>query len=683
MLYPDMRPMDPIPSGGGAPKPKPSSYLPTYITVYINKPDPSSAEPPIPNDIVAVLSPASSDQPAYVDRQARPDAHRDSDRATEEQAQSMPEYLPDLEAASETAGVNLGNVTSHEDLFLSMDAVDLSYYFSMQEYELVREVATCLRHEKLIHFFLDDPRACLKLFPTYTWDDEADGAAEEFIQWYVDRFRTELEEQRDIARSGPAFGAAKDTIERWRKDLTNDAREVVIAIDLRTGETLFVRYGDEHSVSLQDKQKELVEDRYIALLHHHPNRGAASLADLDAADWLKAEFLLVSNQDGTLHRYARVGETMIPLEPTRNPEYAAPVNPLETAAADAAYLAQTLLEIGNPPEMVMRQEQVAAEIEISGQFRAYGNQWYADERRGEIETYMNYDFTENPQSFRVLGRSTLNPSLVQIEVSYPSLYQVHHQWVNIEDLEGNFRISGSDLESVPFKYPLRSFVVDETLDIELIAEDPTWPNKSGVGVRSRDFNPVDSTETFLLQSPTIGPDVRVEFVATDHKDLGNFVVISFPASVLKENDIVMQELAFDENHRPDKWLDDGRVFIAFAHLSDWEESGLQRPQPNTIINTPEKGIIGMTGRTGTKVNHLDLSVMYYGSAEDGTQQMRTGLAAVRSNQTSVDYYFGLAGRSNLVGRTELYAENLDPVRIWPELDVLRRAEYGRGESIYN
>ena len=50
------------------------------------------------------------------------------------------------------------------------------------------------------------------------------------------------------------------------------------------------------------------------------------------------------------------GEAMIPLEPTRNPEYAAPVNPLETEAADAAYLAQTLLEMGNAPEMVMREE---------------------------------------------------------------------------------------------------------------------------------------------------------------------------------------------------------------------------------------------------------------------------------------------------------------------------------------
>ena len=90
-----------------------------------------------------------------------------------------------------------------------------------------------------------------------------------------------------------------------------------------------------------------------------------SLADLSTAVWLKAEILLVVNPDGTLHRYARVGEALIPLEPTRNPEYAAPVDPLETLAADVAYLLQTWSEIGNPPEAVMRQGETSAVIEVS------------------------------------------------------------------------------------------------------------------------------------------------------------------------------------------------------------------------------------------------------------------------------------------------------------------------------
>ena len=108
-----------------------------------------------------------------------------------------------------------------------------------------------------------------------------------------------------------------------------------------------------------------MEGRNVALLHHHPNNSEVSLADLDAAEWLQAEFLLVTNPDGTLHRYAWIGETLIPLEPTSHPEYVAPVDPLETAAADAAYLAQTMSERGNPPERVMEQGEEVVEIKMA------------------------------------------------------------------------------------------------------------------------------------------------------------------------------------------------------------------------------------------------------------------------------------------------------------------------------
>ena len=116
---------------------------------------------------------------------------------------------------------------------------------------------------------------------------------------------------------------------------------------------------------------------------------------------------------------------MAALAPLRRPELAAPVDPLETVAAELAYLMQSASEIGNPPEMVMRQGEAPVVVEVSGSFRAYGNQWDADARRHEIETFMNYDFTANPRTFSVLGRSALNPSLVQIEVRFPSLYQVY------------------------------------------------------------------------------------------------------------------------------------------------------------------------------------------------------------------------------------------------------------------
>ncbi len=421
------------------------------------------------------------------------------------------------------------------------------------------------------------------------------------------------------------------------------------------------------------------------MIHNHPNNSPASFADLGGAAWLAAELLIVVGSEGDQHIYARRGDEFETLAPIHNPDIVAPVDPLETAVDSIAHWIQSLRELGNPPEMVFEQGETTAVIEVSGAFRAYGNQWYADERREDVKTYMNYDFTDNPREFKVLARSSLNQSLVMIEVRYREQYQLYRQWINLEDLEGNFRLYGNDLETVPIEYPLRSFVANETLDVELIGEDPAWRDKSGVGVLSRDLNEYGSTTPFLLQSPTIGPDMIVEFVATGHASLGNYVVISFPASVIQENETVMQRLAGDPNHDPSQWREDGRIFIAFAHLSDWEEFGLQRPQPGAHIDSLEKGIIGMTGKTGTEANHLDLSVVYYGSRDEGTRQMAAALSGVRGNRTSADYYFGLAKRSNFVAKPNppyLYAENIDPIWIWPELDELQAAENSEEESIY-
>ena len=164
-------------------------------------------------------------------------------------------------------------------------------------------MAISLLREKLILHHLDDPPEYLKHFATYTWDEESDVAAEAFIQWYVERFRPELERQREQDWSG---GAEKD-IEYWIRDVANDERETVIVVDLETGETLFIRYGDRDSVTMQNLQRKLAQGRKIAVIHNHPNNTGASLADLSAAAWLDADLLIIVNPDGRLHRYARRG----------------------------------------------------------------------------------------------------------------------------------------------------------------------------------------------------------------------------------------------------------------------------------------------------------------------------------------------------------------------------------------
>lgn len=167
----------------------------------------------------------------------------------------------------------------------------------------------------------------------------------------MERFKTELEQQRDYILSLDALS----DIEYWIREVANDERETVIVYDLDTGETLFVRYGDRDSVTMQDWHQRLAEGRNIVVIHNHPNNSGASPADLSAAAWLDAEHMLIVNPDGTVRRHQKIGGEIVELKPLHYADIVAPVDPLETALHAIAYGIQTLLEFGNPPEMVFEQ----------------------------------------------------------------------------------------------------------------------------------------------------------------------------------------------------------------------------------------------------------------------------------------------------------------------------------------
>ena len=267
------------------------------------------------------------------------------------QQESKPDRLPDLVAEPEDSLPDRDDIRSGDDIFLNMSAVDLSYYMSAQHDDLVRGVAISLRHEKFILSYLEDPLEYLKHFAEYGWDEESDEEAEKFIQWYVERFRPELERQREYSWSLDALSG----LEYWIREVANDERESVIVYDLEAGETLFVRYGDRDSVTMQTLHQKLAEGRNIVVIHNHPNNSGASLADLSAAAWLDAEYMMIVNPDGTVHRHQRIGDNMVELEPIHNPDYVAPADPQETAMDSIAYWIQSLREIGNPPEAVFEQ----------------------------------------------------------------------------------------------------------------------------------------------------------------------------------------------------------------------------------------------------------------------------------------------------------------------------------------
>lgn len=78
---------------------------------------------------------------------------------------------------------------------------------------------------------------------------------------------------------------------------------------------------------------------------------------ISSAAWLDAEWLLVVNPDGKVHRNQKVDGALVELEPWHFPEFAAPVDLVETVLHTIAYGIQTAREIGNPAEMVMQHEE--------------------------------------------------------------------------------------------------------------------------------------------------------------------------------------------------------------------------------------------------------------------------------------------------------------------------------------
>ena len=184
---------------------------------------------------------------------------------------------------------------------------------------------------------------------------------------------------------------------------------------------------------------------------------------------------------------------------------------------------------------------------------------------------------------------------------------------------------------------------------------------SKVGLISHDCNKIEDIYTpFQVQSPVVGPDVRVEFVvpvdSNDTTTLGNYVVISFPASVYLENETIMRNWPSGPNHPSNLWQEDGRIFIAYGHLSEINHEDIY---PGQIIDRQEKAIIGKTGNTGL-INpwpnneyfnqHLDLAIVYFGSNMPG--EMEKALQRYRSDFDDAQSFFRYGSTQHFVTASE-------------------------------
>ncbi|MCY3833065.1 MAG: hypothetical protein OXG85_08605, partial [Chloroflexi bacterium] len=318
-LRPDMQPPDKTPSAGTPTRPKPQLQEPTVPLVVFTAFDAATAEE-LSRRLQNTAHPAdnppppshSQPPPTYQSDIADYEARQEERLGIHSAAHDRGQTIFDVQTLEpETTTQDLEVAWSSEQPWLSLNAAEMSDYFSAQEDKLVREVAISLQHEKFILHHLEDPLEYLKIFAEYGWDEESDEVAEEFIQWYVERFRPELEQQWDDILAGDA----QSDLEYWIRNVANDERESVIVYDLETGETLFVRFGDRDSVTLQEWHQKLTEGRNIIVIHNHPNNSGASVADLSGAVWLDAEWLLVVNPDGTLHRHQKIDGEIVELKP--------------------------------------------------------------------------------------------------------------------------------------------------------------------------------------------------------------------------------------------------------------------------------------------------------------------------------------------------------------------------------
>ena len=500
------------------------------------------------------------------------------------------------------------------------------------------------------------------------------------------------------------FAHADSTpVETIAQDLGNNTREGLVIMDAGSGNVVLNKTGvrgpgGQQYVGLQDYEVEALRGLDLIFVHNHTNDTGASKDDLLSAFDAGAKLLIVITPQGQEFVYIRGRYGMVEVRDAKASYKVGPATLDETIALANKSAEQAAAYRDDPPEYVFRQEELRSiGIEVSGILRVYKQETFV---RGVDSPHMTYEISDTPGQFRYLRTSDSGNGAFLIEIDNEDY------WIDTLDPDAEFAIvpfvehenypaqtSGQiiatgapDPTATPIGYVLQSFVVDRKVDIELTIYS-TWEDRTGgKGLLSRDFNPLGTMKEFELQSPVIGPDVRVELVSRvgrDDKGLGNYVVISFPASVYEGNEDIMQRLAKDPKHNPNEWREGGRIFIGFAHLSVIDED----IQPGANLNTAAKAMIGWTGNTAQGKNfvtHLDLSLAYFGP----TRWNKTGFAEAEAymarNRSEVNNYMVFPIRSNLNSGPvshSVYGENLDPIWVWPALDELGQAKNERGERI--
>ena len=550
-------------------------------------------------------------------------------------------------------------------------------------------------------------------YAEWGWDDLSSARALQVLELVRQSDWDERLEQAD-----------SEYVEAVGQDLANDWIEGLVIIDAGSGnivlnKTGVVGAGGQQYVGLQDYEVEAFKGIDLIFVHNHTEDVGASVDDLNSAFDAGAKLLIVITRNGREFVYVRGRDRMVLVRDETASYEVGPPTLDETIELAIKSAKQAVAYQDDPPEHVFLQEEQFVVLRANGDLRVYEDEEAV--LRGDDDASTVWPLSSDRFGFRVLDQNPSLPYLVKIEVAGNEF------WIDLRDSDAELEFRRVDLASTPFlsqraqvseqKYDntsldflsaLTEALNPQPISVEhgdsatgtppehvlqsIVGDDEEVPvemsfrpyDASGVGLISQDYNKItDIYRPFQVQSPVVGPDVRVEFVVpaeSNDTTLGNYVVISFPASVYLVDKIIMQSLSMDLNHAPSQWREDGRIFVAYGHLSVVYTKHIY---PGNIIDTQGEAIIGITGNTGLlKLNpktgklepykntedyhenqHLDLAIVYYGSNTPG--EMAAALQTYRTDSDNAHYFFGYAQRSTLLQNDDirLYGENIDPERI--------------------
>ena len=743
MLRPEMKPVDGTPGVGtpSKPKPKPEESKPSYVPGggRPGHPEPAqeSQPPPGPPAFDAGPSPYSTQevtsyaQPPSSEAEARRREER-KERAKQrwEKARKQASAAPTPPETVEVADFDDLGWLDSEPLPLS-DSPDwpggvplsqgqslhVDHLLSIEDDTMVREMLIGIKRDGIPPAaFVND---YLSQFAEWGWDDLSSARTLQVLETVRNSDWDDLLAQAD-----------RELIETTAQDLADNTIEGLIVIDAKTGETLLNRTGvlgagGSQYVGLQDHEVDAFAGLDLIFVHNHPNGSDASEADLRAALAAGAEMLMVVTPQGYEYVYIRGRNGMVRVRAEEASYKVGPGTAAEHVLLEARSWEQARRDRLDPSEVIFRQAEQFAELRGNGNLQLYEDREAI--RRSDEEAVSWWTLSSEGVGLRVLDQDPSHPYAVKIE------FAGNAYWIDQRDPAIELEFRRVDLASVPhLSYAwyesqtaqvsgqaydntsldflnalaevtipplLQSFVVDDeaeggTLDIELSNPEHADRNKLKLGLLSRDLNMLGSTASFQIQSPVVGPDVQVEIVSTEDihdRDLGNYVLISFPASVFLQNPQIMESLANDPNHNPSEWREGGRIFIGFAHLSSIDPENIY---PEAVLEDLGQATIGWTGNTASNrnfQNHLDVSMAYFGPTEFNEDGFADAMelmgkrwdfsSPVRGEPNS---YMTLVQRSNLYqgeGRGSVYGENIDIIWVWPQLDEFGQAENEKGERI--